>query len=97
MRIFEDFVTTARAQGATLVVATRSTHEFRYLIEALRLRPIPDLIVVDLQQVTDADERRYHFPKDGHYNPDGHAKAAKILFDLIVSRDLLGFSAGENL
>lgn len=97
MVIFEDFNRTARTHGVTLVVAARSTHEFRYLTVALRLRPIPWLIVVDLQGVSDEEERRHRFPKDGHYNPEGHAKAAKILFDLIVSRDLLGFSTGENL
>jgi hypothetical protein len=89
MAIFEDFLATAHARGAVLVVAARSTHEFRYLTEALRLRPLPGLIVVDLQQVSDEEERRHRFPGDGHYNPEGHAKAARILFDLIVRRDLL--------
>jgi hypothetical protein len=46
--------------------------------------------------VSDAEERRYRFPEDGHYNPAGHAKAARILFDLIVTRDLLGLPAGEK-
>jgi hypothetical protein len=89
MAIFEDFAATARQRGATLVVATPASHGFRYLTEALRLRPIPGLVVVDLQRVSDRDEAAYRFPRDGHYNPEGHAKAARILFELIVERDLL--------
>lgn len=96
MAIFEDLLRTAKAHGASLVVAARSTREFRYLTESLRLRPIPDLIVVDLQGASDEEERRYRSPRDGHYNPKGHAKAARILSDLIVSQDLLGLSPSKN-
>jgi hypothetical protein len=89
LAIFEDFAQTARAQGATLVVAARSSREYRYLAASLLVNPIPGFITVDLQQVGDEQERNYHFPKDGHYNALGHEKAATILFDVIVERDLL--------
>lgn len=95
LAIFEDFLRTARAHGASLVVAARSTREFRYLTESLRLRPMPGLVVVDLQQVSDAEELRYRFPGDGHYNRDGHAKAARILFDLLETKDLLKLSPAQ--
>lgn len=97
MAIFDDFSRTARRHGATLIVATRSSHEFRYITEATRLQPISELIVADLQQVSDVEERAYRFPRDGHYNPAGHAKAARILFDMIVGQDLLGLSGADKL
>lgn len=89
LAIFEDFLRIAQAHGARLVVAARSSHEHRYLTESLKLHPIPGLITVDLQQVTDEEEQRYRFPKDGHWNSLGHEKAARILFELIVRQNLL--------
>lgn len=90
LAIFEDFLRVARLYSARLVVAARSSYEHRYLTESLKLHPIPGLITVDLQQVSEEEERQYLFSKDGHWNSMGHEKAAGILFHLIVSRNLLG-------
>ena len=87
--IFEDFLQVARTHGAGLVIAASSSRVHRYLTESLKLHPIPGLVTVDLQQVSDEDEKRHHFPKDEHWNSRGHEKAATILFKLIVSRNLL--------
>ncbi len=89
LAIFEDFLQVAQAHGARLVVAASPSRGHRFLTESLKLHPIPGLITVDLQRVSDKEERRYHFPKDGHWNSRGHEKAATILFKLIVSRNLL--------
>lgn len=92
MAIFEDFLQVTRAHGATLVVAAAAAPDHRYLSDSLRLHPLPGLITVDLQQVSNEEEGRYHFPKDGHWNISGHEKVAGILFDLILSRDLLALA-----
>lgn len=68
LAIFEDFLRVAQAHGARLVVATRSSHQHRYLTESLKLHPIPGLITVDLQQVSNEEEQRFRFSKDGHYS-----------------------------
>jgi hypothetical protein len=80
LAIFADFLRTAQTYGAGLIVATPSAHGSRYLEQSLELHPILGLIVVDLQEVSSEEERQYHFPKDGHWNSMGHAKAARILF-----------------
>ncbi|MBM4134057.1 MAG: hypothetical protein FJ245_09845 [Nitrospira sp.] len=89
MAIFETFSGEVEAAGATLIVAARTSSEYRYLVNSLRLRPIPGLVTVDLQRVSDEEEAVFHFPQDGHWNERGHDKAAKTLFELIVTRNLL--------
>ena len=89
LAIFEAFYREVESTGAKLVVAARSTAEYRYLVESLRLRPIPGLITVDLQRVSNEHEAAFHFAKDGHWNERGHDKAGKGLFELIVMRHLL--------
>jgi hypothetical protein len=95
LAIFKDFLWTAQTYGAGLIVATPSAHGSRYLEQSLELHPIPGLIVVDLQEVSDEKEKQYHFPKDSHWNPRGHKKAARILFSQILRRNLLDISQGQ--
>ena len=95
LAILADFLRTAQTYGAGLIVATPSAHGSRYLEQSLELHPIPGLIVVDLQEVSAADERQYHFAKDSHWNPRGHKKAARILFSQIMRRNLLDISQGQ--
>jgi hypothetical protein len=97
LAIFEDWERAARDVGARLVVATIVRHDCRWLAESLRLRPIPGLVLVDLQQVSDQEELAYRFARDSHYNARGHDKAARVLFETITSRDLLAVEADRAM
>lgn len=97
LAIFEEFLRLARAYDAGLIVAVPFSRGYRYLTESLDLHRIPGLMTVDLQKVSDEDEKRFHFPKDGHWNSMGHEKAARIIFDQIMRWNLLGLSQESQL
>lgn len=89
LAIFEDFQRAAAERGASVIVAAINTLDHRYLVDSLKLRPIPGLLAVDLQHVAGEEEMSYHFAKDGHWTVRGHEKAATILGQFIAQEHLL--------
>lgn len=96
MALFETFFRETEQAGAALVVAALTRHQHAYLIEALRLRPIPGLRVIGLQRGSDEDEARHRFARDAHYNARGHARAASVLFETLHRERLTSRGAARG-